>query len=37
MPQVEIARFAGNRQAAASFTFDDGTPGHYTVAAPLLE
>lgn len=36
-PQVEIARFAGNRVAAVSYTFDDGTLGHYTVAAPTLE
>lgn len=36
-PRVAIARFAGNRQAAVSYTFDDGTLGHYTVAAPLFE
>jgi peptidoglycan/xylan/chitin deacetylase (PgdA/CDA1 family) len=36
-PPVEIARFAGNRVAAVSYTFDDGTMGHYTVAAPTLE
>ena len=36
-PPVEIARFAGNRVAAVSYTFDDGTMGHYTVAAPALE
>ena len=35
--QVEIARFAGNRVAAVSYTFDDGTLGHYTVAVPTLE
>ena len=34
---VEIARFAGNREAAVAYTFDDGTLGHYTVAAPTLE
>ena len=34
---VEIARFAGNRVAAVSYTFDDGTLGHYQVAAPTLE
>jgi peptidoglycan/xylan/chitin deacetylase (PgdA/CDA1 family) len=36
-PRVEIARFEGNRVAAVSYTFDDGTLGHYTVAAPMLE
>ena len=35
--QIEIARFWGNRTAAVSYTFDDGTLGHYTVAAPTLE
>jgi peptidoglycan/xylan/chitin deacetylase (PgdA/CDA1 family) len=34
---VGVARFAGNRVAAISYTFDDGTLGHYTVAAPTLE
>lgn len=34
---VEIARFAGNRLAAVSYTFNDGTLGHYTVTAPTLE
>ncbi len=37
VPRIEIARFAGNRVAAVSYTFDDGTMGHYTVAAPTLE
>jgi peptidoglycan/xylan/chitin deacetylase (PgdA/CDA1 family) len=37
IPSIEIARFAGNRVAAVSYTFDDGTMGHYTVAAPTLE
>jgi len=36
-PPVGIARFAGNRAAAVSYTFDDGTLGHYLVAAPTLE
>jgi len=36
-PPVTIARFAGNRVAAVSYTFDDGTLGHYLVAAPTLE
>ena len=34
---VEIARYSGNRVAAVSYSFDDGTLGHYNVAAPTLE
>ena len=34
---VEIARFLDNRVAAVSYTFDDGTLGHYQVAAPTFE
>ena len=34
---MEIARLSGNRLAAVSYTFDDGTLGHYQVAAPTLE
>lgn len=37
VPRIEIARFAGNRVAAVAYTFDDGTMGHYRVAAPTLE
>lgn len=35
-PEPRIARFAGDRTAAISYTFDDGTRDHYTVAAPML-
>ena len=35
-PQARIARFAGDRAAAISYTFDDGLRDHYTLAAPLL-
>lgn len=35
--RVEIARFQGDRKAAVSYSFDDGTMGHYLVVAPLLE
>jgi peptidoglycan-N-acetylglucosamine deacetylase len=31
-----IARFAGDRAAAISYTFDDGLRDQYTVAAPML-
>ncbi len=37
LPDVKIAQFKGDRPAAISYTFDDGTLGHYKVAAPLLE
>ncbi len=34
---VRIARFRDNKQAAISFTFDDGLREHYTLVAPELE
>ena len=37
VPVIKIAQFKGDRLAAISYTFDDGTLGHYKVAAPLLE
>ena len=33
----EIATWEGWRKAAATFTFDDGAPSHYTDAAPLFD
>lgn len=36
-PSPRIARFAGDRAAAISYTFDDGLRDQYTVAAPLLD
>lgn len=33
----EIATWAGFRQGAASFTFDDGAPSHVTDAAPVFD
>src|SRR5690349_18265061 len=35
-PTVRIARFAGDRAAAISYTFDDGLRDQYTVAVPML-
>ena len=35
-PHARIAKFAGDRAAAISYTFDDGLRDHYTVAAPML-
>ena len=34
--QYEIGLWHGFRNAALSFTFDDGSPGHYTKAVPLF-
>ncbi|MFH1843456.1 MAG: polysaccharide deacetylase family protein [bacterium] len=34
---IHIARWHGDRQAAISYTFDDGLPDHGGLAAPLLE
>ena len=34
---VEITRFLENCAAAVSYTFDDGTLGHYLVVAPMRE
>lgn len=33
----EIATWAGFRQAAVSFTFDDGAPSQVTDAAPMFD
>lgn len=35
--QVEIAKYLGDRQAAISFTFDDGLQEHYTLVFPRLK
>ena len=35
--EVEIARWSGFAEAAASITFDDGTRDQYLVARPILE
>lgn len=34
---VRVAAFAGDKKAAVTFTFDDGTADHVALAAPLLE
>lgn len=34
---VDIATWPESRGAAVSFTFDDGTQDHYSVAAPILD
>lgn len=36
-PEITIARFAGGRQAAVSYTFDDGLQEHYTKVFPYLK
>ncbi|MDR0939975.1 MAG: polysaccharide deacetylase family protein [Mediterranea sp.] len=36
-PTVSVTRFAGDRQAALSLTFDDGLQEHYTLVAPHLD
>ena len=35
-PTARIARFAGDRAAAISYTFDDNTRDQYTLAVPML-
>lgn len=35
-PQVRVARFAGDRPAALSYTFDDNLRDQYTLAVPML-
>lgn len=35
-PDIHIARFYGNCQAAVSYTFDDGLLEHYTMVRPRL-
>lgn len=35
-PSIRIARFAGDRPAAISYTFDDGLRDQYTLAVPML-
>lgn len=36
-PQVQVAKYMGDRQAAISFTFDDGLQEHYTLVFPRLK
>jgi peptidoglycan/xylan/chitin deacetylase (PgdA/CDA1 family) len=36
VPQVRIARFADDRSAAISYTFDDNLRDQYTLAVPML-
>ena len=36
-PEVTVAKYLGNRQAAVSLTFDDGLEEHYTLIAPELD
>lgn len=36
-PDVSIARYAGGRKAAVSYTFDDGLEEHYTRVYPVLK
>lgn len=36
-PEITIARFADGRQAAVSYTFDDGLLEHYTKVFPYLK
>jgi peptidoglycan/xylan/chitin deacetylase (PgdA/CDA1 family) len=35
-PQIHVARFAGDRAAAISYTFDDNLRDQYTLALPML-
>lgn len=37
MAQVRVARYYGNREAAVTFTFDDGLQEHYTMMFPRLK
>jgi len=34
---VRIARYWAGKKAAVSFTFDDGSPSHCTIAAPMFD
>ncbi len=36
-PEYQVGRWQGFRQAAVSFTFDDGTPGHLGTIVPLFD
>ena len=36
-PDVHVARFYGDRQAAISYTFDDGLQEHYTMVFPKFK
>lgn len=36
-PEYQVGRWQGFREAAVSFTFDDGTPNQLPVAVPLLD
>lgn len=36
-PDIHIARFYGDRQAAISYTFDDGLQEHYTMVFPKFK
>jgi peptidoglycan/xylan/chitin deacetylase (PgdA/CDA1 family) len=34
--QTEIAKWRGDKRAAISLTFDDGSPNQFSVAMPML-
>ena len=36
-PDIHVARFLGDREAAISYTFDDGLEEHYTMVFPQLQ
>ena len=36
-PKIEVAKYLGDRQAAISYTFDDGLLEHYTLVFPQLK
>ena len=36
-PDIHVARYYGDRQAAISYTFDDGLQEHYTMVFPKLQ
>ena len=36
-PDIHVARWLGDRQAAISYTFDDGLLEHYTMVFPRLK